>query len=147
MHPRQQLCTSFALQAAHTWSFLARGDRYKLLPGEETITDVNLLGLKEAKPSLVYTDKYTRYREGKVTGDWEWWIADSRGWLGLRIQAKKLDPQTGRYLDLEGDVQKATAQADRLVHDALVGSDRRRTLLLARPCSSYSDQEIPASPS
>src|SRR4051812_22530357 len=95
---RQALCATFAQQAVRSWEFLAEGAAYKLLPGEETLTDLNLIEVKRAVSALIYTEKFTRYREGRETAaDWEWWIADTQGWLGLRIQAKKLDPGTLRY--------------------------------------------------
>ena len=68
---------------------MSEGAAYKLLPGEETLTDINLIELKRNLSALVFTEKFSRYREGRETSaDWEWWIADEHGWLGLRIQAR-----------------------------------------------------------
>jgi hypothetical protein len=101
------------------------GARYKLLPGEETLTDLNLLQLKRTWPDLVYTEKFTRYREGQATGaDWEWWIARRDRWLGMRIQAKRLDPQSQRYELFRADRSKALRQAAMLIEAATAGPER-----------------------
>jgi hypothetical protein len=119
MGVRDILCASFIRQAARTWDFLAEGAAYKLLPGEETLTDINLIELKRNVSPWVFTEKFTRYREGTETGaDWEWWIADEDGWLGLRIQAKRLDPYTQRYEPFAADPSKALDQADQLIEAA-----------------------------
>lgn len=122
---RDVLCRSFAEQAGRTWRLMSDGARYKLLPGEETLTDLNLLQLKRRCPDLVYTEKFTRYREGKDTGaDWEWWIARRDRWLGMRIQAKRLDPQSQRYELFRADRTKALQQADMLIAAAAAGPER-----------------------
>lgn len=120
------LCEDFAFQATRTWDFLAEGARYKLLPGEETLTDINLLELKRRLPTFIYVEKFTRYREGRDTGaDWEWWISSHDEWLGLRVQAKKLDPLTQRYELFRTDAEKALAQSESLMAAAAAGSEER----------------------
>jgi hypothetical protein len=114
-----------AEQAARTWDFLAEGASYKILPGEETLTDINLIELKRTLPPLIYTEKFTRYREGRDTAaDWEWWIGDRDTWLGLRVQAKRLDPYTQRYELFAGDRRKALKQGDQFMEAALSGTER-----------------------
>jgi hypothetical protein len=122
---RKVLCRGFADQATRTWSLLSNGARLKVVPGEETITDLNLLELKRRWPSVIYTEKFTRYREGQETGaDWEWWIAARDRWLGLRIQAKRLDPDSQRYELFRADRSKALAQADMLIEAAKSGPEQ-----------------------
>lgn len=140
---RQALCYAFAQQAIRTWDFISEGAAYKLLPGEETLTDINLIELKRNVSALVYTEKFSRYREGRQTNaDWEWWIADEHGWLGLRVQAKKLDPGTMAYEAFRGDRAKAIDQAEKLVEVSTAGSSR----LYPVYCFYNADCPVPATP-
>lgn len=65
--------------------------------------------------------RYSGSVEGGATGpnaDWDWWVADSAGWTGIRVQAKKIDPTTARYGDLNHDSRKKHTQAKRLIANA-----------------------------
>lgn len=122
----ERLCAAFARQAIETWDFLALGHQHRLLPGEETLTDINLLRLKAAAPDVIFGKRFSRYEEGTRTGsDWEWWFGGSDGWLGLRVQAKKLDPFTECYETVASDWNKAVEQANTLIHDARTGDYAR----------------------
>ena len=61
-------------------------------PLEETFTDLNILELKCRHPTEIYSEVFTKRREGVNGADWEWWLTNkSRSlWLGLRVQAKVL---------------------------------------------------------
>jgi hypothetical protein len=144
---REILCSYFAHQATRTWDLLSEGSFYKLIPGEETLTDLNLLELKRQLPFLIYTEKFTRYREGKVTAaDWEWWIASQDNWLGLRIQAKRLDPVTQRYELFRSDPSKAVAQADMLIEAAARGPERLYPLYCMYNANCPTPPDPPCSP-
>lgn len=122
---QQALCIGFAEQSARTWDFLAEGARYKIVPGEETLTDINLIELKRKLPTLIYTEKFSRYREGRETAaDWEWWVGDRDNWLGLRLQAKRLDPYTQRYELFAANRKKALEQGEALTEAAVSGAER-----------------------
>lgn len=56
--------------------------------------------------------------EDGTNADWEWWVADESGWNGVRVQAKKMDPRTGLYPDLNRDEEKREEQARRLITNA-----------------------------
>lgn len=69
--------------------------------GEETITDLVLLEIQRRHPAEIRTAKFSKYVEGRRSGaDWEWWLGAPGKWLGLRIQAKKLNSHTGRFEEL-----------------------------------------------
>lgn len=68
----------------------ARRLEHQLL--EETVTDLNLLELKDRHPAEVICRNFTKRQEGLNGADWEWWLTNSarNSWLGLRVQAKVL---------------------------------------------------------
>lgn len=59
-------------------------------PLEETITDLNILGLRQHWPSLVKARVHTKPEEGVSGADWEWWFVNSTNTHGTRVlvQAK-----------------------------------------------------------
>jgi hypothetical protein len=64
------------------------------MPGEETLTDINLLEIQTRHPRRVKVRKL-KYREASQSGtDLEWWIGDHRQWVGMRVQAKSVRPTT-----------------------------------------------------
>lgn len=65
--------------------------------GEESITDFNLLILKDKHPQEIQTVKCTKPIEAKEGADWEWWLGCNDHWLGLRVQAKKIDMANLNY--------------------------------------------------
>jgi hypothetical protein len=57
---------------------------------EDGLTDENLFRLRINHPYL-NVKKFTARAEALNGADWEWWIGSrSSGWLGLRVQAKKM---------------------------------------------------------
>lgn len=82
------LCNSFKRLSLETWDSLRRCWDYGHQLGEESVTDFNLLKIKEWEPEVL-TKSFTRRGERKSGGDWEWWFGDDTGlWIGIRIQAK-----------------------------------------------------------
>lgn len=72
---------------------------------EETITDIALMVLAEAKLQSVATYKATPAEEGSGGFDWEWFIgSDSHGWWRYAVQAKKL-ARDGKYRELRHKVK------------------------------------------
>jgi hypothetical protein len=76
---------------------------------EETITDVNLMKIALAHPNHVLTRKFTRREEGDQSGaDWLWCIGRPGRWFSMLVQAKIVNPATGRchYLDYRKGEQR-----------------------------------------
>jgi hypothetical protein len=112
------LCTTFCNRAVLTWHYLRDGQRSRIELGEETITDINLLEIQIRHPNQVRTAKFNRIIEGRVTGaDWEWWLGSRSGWLGLRVQAKKLNSHSLQYDSLDHSTTNGR-QVDLLIRDA-----------------------------
>src|ERR1700674_228364 len=98
----KSLCATFCQSAIWTWNCLKYARQTGIQLGEESLTDLNLLNIQICHPSEVRTKKFSRNTEGKVTGaDWEWWFGSPSGWLGLRIQAKKLNNLSSQYDELD----------------------------------------------
>lgn len=69
----------------------------------------------------IETIKFSKRKEGKEGADWEWWLVSPGTRLGLRVQAKKLDPKTLRYKDLNYITPSGTRQIDLLIRKAING--------------------------
>lgn len=116
------LCNDFILQAVKTWNLLRISESTGIHISEESITDFHLLDLQYKHPSEVLTTKYSKWKEGTLTGaDWEWWLlsANMNSALGLRVQAKKLDSANLRYDDLNHVTRSGRVQIDMLINNAL----------------------------
>ncbi len=114
------LCQVFQLLARRTWCDLRDGHLANIKVSEESITDFLLLDLKRACPSSVAIQKYTKHREGKTTGaDWEWWLVGQGKAFGMRVQAKRLDPVSCKYEELDHTVpRRRQKQVNLLLKDA-----------------------------
>jgi len=98
---------------------LRNATRGGLNRGEETITDDLLLNVRNAHPNEVITYQFNKREENFTGADWEWWLTDGRLWFGLLIQAKRLDPSSGKYPEIKRLVGKAkTPQIDLLMGQA-----------------------------
>jgi hypothetical protein len=89
---------------------------------EETLTDLNLLELKDRNPFEIYCRSFTKREEGLNGADWEWWLTnqDRTSWLGFRIQAKVLNLNADEFTHLH--YKRGIAyQATRLKNAALRG--------------------------
>lgn len=109
------LCDSFRALAYKTFDHLGRAKRVSHQPLEETITDTNMLELKERNSRDVVSHVFSKSAEGRLGADWEWWITNpSRTrWLGLRVQAKILNLAEDKFLHLHYR-SGGTSQARRL---------------------------------
>jgi hypothetical protein len=74
--------------------------RLKLSIGEETITELLLLELAKTHTSEVVIHSFNRQAEAKTGADWEWFF-EGHLWLGMRVQAKRLDYTTQQYKHLQ----------------------------------------------
>lgn len=95
------ICDDFINQSIKTWENLKLSIQTGINLSEESITDFNLLELQSKHPYEIRTQKFSRLRESKVGADWEWWLGSQGIWLGLRIQAKKLNFMTLSYSELD----------------------------------------------
>ena len=90
--------------ARRSWKDLRHSEQLDLSLSEESITDYLVLALVRKHGDLIAVQKYTKQEQGSTTGaDWEWWFGGKSGWMGLRVQAKKL--RDGRYSHLEHKVK------------------------------------------
>lgn len=84
-----------------TWERIKYSVEYNVSQGEETITDINLLGIAMAGVKEIDLWKCPKDDEGRTGVDWEWLIGShTMGWLRYAVQAKKIDPESGQYLKL-----------------------------------------------
>jgi len=113
------LCQTFVDCAVRTWRYIETGAAIRLVPGEETLTDINLLEIRTRHPHLVRIWKFSKYREATQSGaDWEWWIGGSGRWVGMRIQAKKVTSDTTpqRLLASIGRTNRYGSQITQLIN-------------------------------
>lgn len=91
-HRGRPICQTFKDLAARTWDYLDEGARIGMPPGEETLTDENLMAILALYPSQVAIWRMSKKRESQLGADWEWWFGNpADGWFGMRVQAKKID--------------------------------------------------------
>lgn len=95
--PSPALCSTFETESKDVWLHLEAAFQVGLSRGEATITDDLLLNVQKAHPSEVFTYPFDTRQEGIVGADWEWWLSNGRKWVGLLIQAKKLNPKSNKY--------------------------------------------------
>lgn len=90
--------------AITTWDTIGNAFEHRISYGEDAITSVNLLSLKNASlPNILITD--TRAKESEKGCDFEFWVGDNRkGWFRYAIQAKKISVKRGRYDSLNHKV-------------------------------------------
>lgn len=118
MNPSRTLCSDFIYQAEETWEIIKQSHLKKLNIGEETLTDLNLLRLQVLHPTEIKTQKFTKFAEKRQAADWEWWLGQNNYWLGLRVQAKKLDTNLLRYKYLNKKTTRSVRQIDLLINKA-----------------------------
>jgi hypothetical protein len=100
---RWALCRTLRRLSMRTYGWLTDG-RPDLVPNEVSITDHNLLVLRLRHPTQVLVARFTNREEPFNGADWEWWFGRPGRWSGMRVQAKKLDSQGRRYIDLRKTV-------------------------------------------
>lgn len=88
---------TLSARARWTSTFIGQGYSSRLGVLEETVTDVNLIDIATTHDGYVFTHKFTRRQEGaRSGGDWLWCIGEPGGWLSVLVQAKIINPKTGR---------------------------------------------------
>ena len=58
--------------------------------GEESITESNLLEIRQRHPEIVRVRTFPKPKEAKNGADWEWHIVGRRRTVKMRVQAKRL---------------------------------------------------------
>ena len=88
-----------------TWDVISHAYHNRISYGEDAITSVNLLALKNAQlKNLVLQD--TRIDESIKGCDFEFWIgSNKKGWFRYAIQAKKISVSNERYNSLSHKVR------------------------------------------
>lgn len=117
------LCHDFVGRAVNTWQSLRTSVQTGISLSEESITDFNLIELQCRHPSEIRTQKFSKHRESLVGADWEWWLGSKGFWLGLRVQAKKLDPSALTYPELDKQNENGM-QIDLLIQNALTNTPK-----------------------
>jgi len=127
--PNMNLCDGFIIQAKKVWNWLKTSIQTGIVISEESITDFVLLELQSRHPHEIITQKYTKRQESQTGADWEWWLTSGNKWLGLRIQAKKIDSKNLKYPELD-KVNQYGRQVDLLIKNALQSQPNRIPLYI-----------------
>jgi hypothetical protein len=106
--------------ARESWDLMETGIAGGIGPGEETLTDLNLIRLQRLIPSL-RVSKFAKAVEAGNGADWEWWIGSSaeERWIKLRIQAKRASHTRDIYEQL-GHTVGGLLQYDTLIFKSLL---------------------------
>ena len=80
--------------SALTWNRIADGEQYGVRQSEETITETLLLHLVKAHSDQVRVSMFSRRAEGRSGADWDWWFVSEKHWFPMRVQAKRLHPDS-----------------------------------------------------
>lgn len=97
----RSLCEDLVDQAVKIWNWLGISQITGIGLSEESITDFTLLELQTKHPYEILTQKSTKRREARIGADWEWWLTSKGSWLGLRVQAKKIDSANLSYPNID----------------------------------------------
>ncbi|MDF3319792.1 DUF6615 family protein [Rhodococcus sp. C3V] len=116
-----QMFNAMNTVAAASSTLMEAGIAHGIGPGEESLTDVNLIQLCQLIPSL-RVKKFGKTEEAGNGADWEWWIGSFEDrWIQLRIQAKRSSHDGRKYEHLgyttEGRTEK---QYDVLITKSLI---------------------------
>jgi hypothetical protein len=101
--------------ASETWAHLELGPELGYgQPDERALMDHHLIELSRQHQERVRVRKFDLAEETVSGADFEWWIVDDNGSLGMRVQAKKLDLSRSAYRQLRhgGD---GHSQVDQLI--------------------------------
>jgi hypothetical protein len=118
--------------------------------GEETITDLLVLGLTIASNGGYSVKSFNKRQEATNGADWELWLTGrSRKWFGLRIQAKIIDYAKSEYPHLHPPAKPGQlSQCQKLIDAAAAVSatpiyclytawPASKTLKSKRRCATY----------
>jgi hypothetical protein len=112
------LCFTLAEAAGRTWDLLRRSWYADISLSEGAITETLLIDIQSRHPTEIVTYKFSSYEEGRASGaDWEWWFGSATSWLGVRIQAKKIDPSQ-QYPELLHVAPNGSLQVDMLIQSS-----------------------------
>lgn len=140
------ICDTFMSLSRGTWRLLRRGERQEYQVHEETITEMNMLRIKEQNSTEVTTEVFNKRVEGINGADWQCWFTGSTGqWLGLRVQAKVLSYVSDRYEHLhyrdargyQSNRLYSQAQADNMLPMYCLYSYHSGPLAVNWPCPTY----------
>jgi len=95
------LCRSFQELAVQTWSRLEQAEQTGLSWSEETNTETILLELMSRHPANVLVKSFTKHEEALNGADWEWWLGSPGHWLGMRVQAKRIQLAQEKFNKLQ----------------------------------------------
>ncbi|MBQ1076649.1 winged helix-turn-helix domain-containing protein [Micromonospora sp. C31] len=90
------LCPAFRSIAIDVAGRMRDGHSVGLVPGETTFTDNALLHLAVNFRASIRIQRFTVNQEASNGADWEWWIRERHGYVGFRVQAKRVHPHLGR---------------------------------------------------
>jgi hypothetical protein len=90
------LCPAFRSISIDVAERMREGQSVGLVPGETTFTDNALLHLAVNYRASIRIQRFTANQEATNGADWEWWIREHHGYVGFRVQAKRVDPHLGR---------------------------------------------------
>ena len=94
----------FEVLARTTWNYVGRSFRLHIQLGEDSITSVNLSAIASHKSRCVVVED-TRVAESVKGCDFELWVGSAfLGWNRYAIQAKKIEPKSSRYSQLNHKV-------------------------------------------
>ena len=92
-----RICKTFNDQARRIASSIRSARSTGLGILEETLTDITVNYIQSRHENKFFTKKFTRKEEGNLTGaDWLWCIGEPGAWISFTIQAKVVNPYTGR---------------------------------------------------
>jgi hypothetical protein len=92
--------------AVETESLIDDAHKLEMRYGETSITDRNLLEIRRANFTNIRVFHVPQPKERDFGYDWEWWLRVGGGpWTVFFLQAKKLNPKTGRYDSLSHRVR------------------------------------------
>ena len=112
------VCQALTALNTTTWHELGVGIGTWQRLAEESVTDYNLMRLA-ASVSSVIVEKHSKQREATSGADWEMWVGKPGSYLGFRVQAKLLTPESASYESLYRSKATATKQLDDLIVTAL----------------------------
>jgi hypothetical protein len=139
----------FEKLAVTTWETILNAFVEQISYGEDAITSVNLLSLKnESLGNLALQD--TRPKESKKGCDFEFWIgSDKKGWLRYAIQAKKITVSSNRYSSLahkvngvpQIDILESYSLANRAIPIYCFFNSSKKVLSINSYCPKYKKTE------
>ncbi|SNT62758.1 Mrr N-terminal domain-containing protein [Asanoa hainanensis] len=89
-------CPAFRSISVDVAKRMRDGRSVGLVPGETTFTDNVLLRLAVTFRGSIHIHRFNTKQEADNGADWEWWIRGHDGYVGFRVQAKRVDPRSAR---------------------------------------------------